>query len=493
MVNMKEINFENLHTRLIIEQSIDPNPRSDFLHDRDRILFSRSFRRLAGKTQLVTVSGLKTSDHLRSRLTHSLEVLQIGSSIGNHIKRIRGTDDLNIDLIEAISLGHDIGHTPYGHVGEKSLCEFLKVVGFNDEIIEELNHSFPCEKLKHCFQSLKVCCFLEKQYYPDYYGLNLTLCTLDGILKHSKIDEQDRDFYKKCFESYYPIFMEGVDYPINKDAYEIMINLFDYCSPVTLEGVIVSIADEIAQISHDIEDMRRLTSLREVSIFYEVVKDIIQNKLYGKKIGDLDLTPTYDEFLETLIKAKTKADNEMKLERVYTKLILNLSIPLIGNIINYLWNMPEEKRLDCLKRYYTGSFKGLLELSKEISLLDSGIQLALQCLSEIYMKYEEMLYSIKDIARWDYKGKKLCDELLFTLYEALTETKGKPNYNIFERKLRSHLEKSYQSGLIFGKKLGISETEILAQKCLVWDYVAGMTDNYIIKEYESFSFKRVDH
>jgi dGTPase len=129
MVNLNNIIAGNSQSRLIKEKSTDLDYRSEYLHDRDRILFSRSFRRLAGKTQVVTVSGLKTSDHIRSRLTHSLEVMQIASSIGNYITKIRpdtDTDYINIDLIEAISLGHDLGHTPYGHVGERSLCDFLK-------------------------------------------------------------------------------------------------------------------------------------------------------------------------------------------------------------------------------------------------------------------------------------------------------------------------------------------------------------------------------
>lgn len=478
---MKESNFDNLSFRLINEESTDPNYRSDFLRDRDRILFSRSFRRLAGKTQLVTVSGLKTSDHLRSRLTHSLEVMQIAYSIGKYIQSKKKID-ININLIEAIALGHDLGHTPYGHVGERSLCDFFRVKCHKD---------FPKEKLKHNFQSIKICCFLERQYYPEYYGLNLTLSTLDGILKHSKIEEQDRAFYKNCFESYYLVFMEACAdrTKINEDSYETMKFLFDYYSPITLEGAIVSIADEIAQISHDIEDMRRLTSLSEMLNYYNRVKTIIEGDLYGTKIVDVDLTSTYDDFLNTLKITSTNSDLEIKLERVYTKLILNLSIPLIGNIVNHLCSLPKENRLDCLKKHYTGSFKSLSELSKELSL-DSGVQVALKCLSEIYKTYEETLYEIKEIARWDLKGKEMCDELVNKLYNTLSSKKD-INLNIFERKSRHHLERSYLAGLKFGEKLGLDDSEKIAEKCLIWDYVAGMTDSFIIKEYETFSFKQV--
>ncbi|MDI9395240.1 MAG: hypothetical protein QM426_07415 [Euryarchaeota archaeon] len=86
MMNVEKDYLEDLKSRLITEESNDNDYRSEYLHDRDRILYSRAFRRLAGKTQVVTVSGLKTSDHLRSRLTHSLEVMQIATSIGNYLK-----------------------------------------------------------------------------------------------------------------------------------------------------------------------------------------------------------------------------------------------------------------------------------------------------------------------------------------------------------------------------------------------------------------------
>ena len=176
MVNVRITNFENPQSRLIKRKNTDSDYRDEYLHDRDRILFSRSFRRLGGKTQLVPVSGLKASDHIRTRLTHSLEVMQIASSIGNYINQIKPENDdkVNIYLIEAISLGHDLGHTPYGHVGERTLCNFFQ---------KGLDHGyFPKDKLKHSFQSLKLCCFLEKQYCPDHYGLNLTVSTLEAVL-----------------------------------------------------------------------------------------------------------------------------------------------------------------------------------------------------------------------------------------------------------------------------------------------------------------------
>ena len=121
---------EILKSRVIVEKDYKDS-RSPFLRDRDRIIFSRAFRRLGFKTQVVAASGKITSDHIRNRLTHSLEVMQIASSIAlevnknKELKKKKRNLDIDIDLIQAIALGHDIGHTPYGHIGEETLFEFI--------------------------------------------------------------------------------------------------------------------------------------------------------------------------------------------------------------------------------------------------------------------------------------------------------------------------------------------------------------------------------
>ena len=128
--------------------------RPAFQHDRDRIIHSKSFRRLKHKTQVFLVPA---GDHYRTRLTHTLEVSQIARTISRALQ-------LNEDLTEAISLGHDLGHTPFGHAGEETLNEIVPG-GFN-----------------HSDQSLRVVDILEK----EGKGLNLTFEVRDGILKHTK-------------------------------------------------------------------------------------------------------------------------------------------------------------------------------------------------------------------------------------------------------------------------------------------------------------------
>ncbi|KGK88747.1 deoxyguanosinetriphosphate triphosphohydrolase [Desulfosporosinus sp. HMP52] len=163
--------------------------RTKFQRDRDRILHSKPFRRLKHKTQVyIAPSG----DHYRTRMTHSLEVSQICRTIGRGLQ-------LNEDLIEAIALGHDVGHTPFGHVGEEAL---RRIIGH----------------FEHNEQSIRILKVLAK----DGLGLNLTDCVLDGILNHTG---------------------EGI--------------------PKTLEGQIVKTGDRIAYLCHDYDDALRAGLLTE--------------------------------------------------------------------------------------------------------------------------------------------------------------------------------------------------------------------------------------
>ncbi|MBC5824915.1 MAG: deoxyguanosinetriphosphate triphosphohydrolase [Candidatus Eremiobacteraeota bacterium] len=183
-----------------------PDPiRTCFQRDRDRILHSKSFRRLAHKTQ-VFLSPL--GDHYRTRLTHSLEVMQLSRSIARGL-------NLNEDLAEAIALGHDLGHSPFGHAGEAALTEAIAryEAGF---------------RFVHSEQSLRVVVSLERR--GDKVGLNLSEEVLDGIAKHSK--------HKGALAGYVDV-------------------------PSTLEGQIVRYADRLAYINHDIDDAVRAGIIAE--------------------------------------------------------------------------------------------------------------------------------------------------------------------------------------------------------------------------------------
>lgn len=184
---------------------IDKDFRNPYARDRDRIIHSGSFRKLEYKTQVFLN---QEGDFFRTRLTHSIEVSQIARSITSHL-------GLNESLAEAIALAHDLGHTPFGHIGGDTLDICLKEDGFKNGF-------------EHNFQSFRVVSSLEKRY-KEFDGLNLTFATLEGILKHSYP-------YKKSF------LPSHIDEQFNLDTHP------------SIEAMVVDRADEIAYMSHDIDD-----------------------------------------------------------------------------------------------------------------------------------------------------------------------------------------------------------------------------------------------
>ena len=470
---------EILESRIINKEEYMGDSRASYLHDRDRIIFSRAFRRLAFKTQVVPAAGRDISDHIRTRLTHSLEVMQIASSIALDVTSDK-KHKLDIDLIQAISLGHDIGHTAYGHIGERVLSEFI----FGD--------GTSGDKVKHTFQSLKMCCFLEKQYKPDFYGLNLTIATLDGILKHSYLDYEKRSLYKEIFNSYQKIFWEKekIDPRNREKLYEY---LFEYVSPLTCEGIIVAIADEIAQLCHDIEDIRRLGGLESVIDFYEEVR-----KQWGEVEENLpkhaNVKNVYDDFTDVFEAVKYRAGEVAKLERLYIKLIISICIPIVSKVIKTLQGMRGGSRNNLLKEKYLGEFKYIKELKLELKLNKDEIKL-IEYLEKISNYYtEDVLMKLPTVAKWDIKGEELYEELSKKLCEVFKQDETGINLNIVDPVIRIDLEKSYRAGKEFeksqkGREKGVDNLPI---KFAVWDYLAGMTDNYIIEEYASLTFKHIE-
>ena len=174
-----------------------PEWRTQYQRDRDRIIHSRAFRRLDCKTQ-VFLSG--SGDHLRTRLTHTMEVAAIARNIARALR-------LNEDLTEAIGLGHDLGHSPFGHSGEEALDELMRVHG----------------GFEHNRQSRRVVELLEHKY-PAFPGLNLTWETLEGLAKHDTAPEP-------------PLAQAQAEF-----------------HNASLEAQVANLADEITYYSHDLDD-----------------------------------------------------------------------------------------------------------------------------------------------------------------------------------------------------------------------------------------------
>ena len=205
--------------------------RSPFQRDRDRIIHCASFRRLKHKTQVfVNTEG----DHYRTRITHSIEVAQIARTIAKYLC-------LNDDLAETLSLAHDLGHTPFGHAGEEALNECMINYGGFD----------------HNLQTLRIVMFLENKYIK-FRGLNLTIETLDGLIKHNGPIHNTLRFDKIL--------------KINNFKNKINFSRFPH-----LESQVSSISDDIAYNNHDIQDgikakLFKLDDLIEIDFFKDIYR-----------------------------------------------------------------------------------------------------------------------------------------------------------------------------------------------------------------------------
>jgi len=263
--------------------------RTDFQRDRDRIIHSKSFRRLKHKTQ-VFLSPF--GDHYRTRLTHCLEVSQIARTIAKALR-------LNEDLTEAIALGHDLGHTPFGHSGEETLRKLLPL-GFH-----------------HADQSLRV---VEKLEYEGK-GLNLTFEVRDGIQRHSK----------------------GRGEIFDADLEDM---------PSTLEGQIVRVSDVIAYVNHDIDDAQRAGIIKEEDIPAGLVR--VLGKWHATRIDRMVMDVVEASLAAGLARIAMserimKAVLELR-EFLYQNVYFNSTArdelrkteKIIGDLFAYIMEKPEE-------------------------------------------------------------------------------------------------------------------------------------------------------
>ncbi len=250
--------------------------RTEFQRDRDRVIYSKAFLRLKNKTQVFFAPD---GDHYMSRLTHTLDVSQIARSIARCLS-------LNEDLAEAIALGHDLGHTPFGHIGERVL------------------NSLSPHGFRHSEQSLRVVDVLEK----DGKGLNLTFEVRDGILNHPKSGR-----------------------------------------PATLEGVAVSLADRIAYINHDIEDAIRAGFLKEEELPRDAVREFGTDTRTRINTAIVDIfNESNGKPYVRMSEQRQKALDGLRtfmFEHVYeraNKLIQESAERMLRNLYTYFTERPEE-------------------------------------------------------------------------------------------------------------------------------------------------------
>ena len=333
--------------------------RPSFYRDIDRIIYSLSYTRYLDKTQVFTHAD---NDHLSRRMTHVQFVSKIARTIGRAL-------NLNEDLIEAASLGHDLGHTPFGHVGEKIL----------NEISLENGEGY----FNHNIQSVRILMNIEN--YGN--GSNITLPVLDAIMCHNGEFALGKYYpSKKSIED----FMKEYEMAYKDNA------ILKKLKPMTLEGCVVRISDMIAYLGRDIEDGVRLrivkfsdipenitnllgTSNRE--IVNTIISDIINNSLnknyiklsdnvfnaivelkkfnykniYSKAYSDEELTVFNDMFRKLFEKYLSDLDDERKDSIIYTSFLNNMSENYINSssnkriVLDYLSGMTDEY----IKKQYT--------------------------------------------------------------------------------------------------------------------------------------------
>ncbi len=307
--------------------------RSPYQRDRDRIVHSTAFRRLKHKTQVfVNTSG----DHYRTRITHSLEVSQIARTLSKYFK-------LNEDLSETLSLAHDLGHTPFGHAGEESLNECMDHFGGFD----------------HNIQTIRIVTLLENKYY-NFRGLNLTIETLDGLLKHNgpindeeKLDNMlGRNFFKNKI-------------PLKRNA--------------GLESQIASISDDIAYNSHDLEDglkadLFQINDLMNIPVLCDIIKK--HKKKMSQNNKELIIRQIVREIINEMVK----------------DIITNTKKNLIINKAKNIKDIYKNKKL-------------IVSFSKKMSLFDKTIKSFLK---------EKMYYS-SDVLKKTNQGKKIIKKLFLII------------------------------------------------------------------------------
>tara|TARA_B110001454_G_scaffold160769_1_gene150187 strand:- start:172 stop:1290 length:1119 start_codon:yes stop_codon:yes gene_type:complete len=309
--------------------------RSPFQRDRDRIIHSESFRRLKHKTQVfVNTEG----DHYRTRLTHSMEVAQIARTIARYF-------NLNEDLTETLSLAHDLGHTPFGHAGEDVLNECMDNHGGFD----------------HNLQTLRIIMFIENKYL-NFSGLNLTIETLDGLLKHNG--------------------------PIkNKSNLDLIIgikkfnNKIEFKNGPSLEAQISSISDDIAYNNHDIQDgvRAKLFSINEL----------------------IDIN-----FLKDIYKTYTNLEKKNNKEIIIYQLVrdsINLMVKdLLTNTIKNIKKNEIKKTNDVYRLD-----NPIVSFSKKIQEVDKEIKIFLR----------KKMYNNKYVLKKNNKGKEIIKKLFTHIYK----------------------------------------------------------------------------
>ncbi|OWZ83373.1 deoxyguanosinetriphosphate triphosphohydrolase family protein [Natranaerobius trueperi] len=467
--------------------------RSNFARDRDRIMYSKEFRRLSGKTQVFVVGF---DDHCRTRLTHTIEVAQIARTISERL-------GLNTELTEAIALGHDVGHTPFGHVGER----FLNLLMNGCYELNDLDTNLPdAEKgFKHNWQGIRVASSLEK-LNENYEGggLNLTYFTLWGILNHTKRDAKKCDYVDKEETN------EGVEElkcgyrhkdktcP-NKGEHKLdFYNKYGSDLPDSqnwsYEAFVVDMADEIAQRHHDIEDGIEAGILK---------KDELVEKIEHEFKDYIDKSDYHKELIESI---KDKEEKTYYLPLLSKFIVDFLTTNLINESEKNLRQFQSDKRIGSGK--YFKEIRKKLDITEEKERINYDKELAARDKSLRDYLFSRIINShlaqkmdgksdflLRQLIKaYTTNPRQLPDSTIITLFKNLQKiiNDGELNsHNDASKKLESAI-KSLGKNIDQPGDIRIVLNKLHKEKapeycvCLlrtITDYIAGMTDHFAIKQY----------
>ena len=336
--------------------------RSPYQRDRDRIIHSSSFRRLKHKTQVfVNTEG----DHYRTRLTHSMEVSQIARTLARSL-------GLNEDLTESLSLSHDLGHAPFGHAGEEALNQCMEQYGGFD----------------HNTQTLRIVTLIENKYYK-FCGLNLTIETLDGLIKHNG-PVTKADSFKKILK-------------INLLNNKINLNKFP-----SLEAQVAAISDDIAYNNHDLED--------------------------GLRAGLFSIQKLISiSFISTLINKHLKNMKKFRREIIISQIVRDLINLMVIDVINTTnknikKNNPKSIRDICNRN------SPIVDFSDKMKKMDSQIK--------AFLKHN--MYDHKKVIVNANKGKRIIEGLFNYL---LKNPKKYINGELFQKEQKERVVADFVAGM----------------------------------------------
>lgn len=455
--------------------------RNKFMSDRDKIMYCKAFLRLSGKTQVYTPSS--GDDHHRTRLTHTLEVSQIARTISKAL-------DLDCDLTEAIALGHDIGHTPFGHAGERILHEIMsppnienlqipkttstyKIYQQNKDNLDALEDSENEYGFKHNLQSVR-CLVEDMDMRGNDFGLNLTNYTLWGIMNHSNIRYKEARVSTNFVE---PLFYKQYEkYCSHKDG-----------SPAwTFEALIVREADEIAQMHHDLED-----SIRNKVMSYCKVIELIQ-PFYDSDLMSNEDRKRFDE-LKSEIQNTRKVSKEHFISTISKIVVNTLVTALVDNSGKNLMTIGENYNFH--RSLIFSLDVNSDEIKNAISYDIYGSNQNKEIIDRFKSKMSTLVLYTHDVQRSDSKGKYIIKNLFEAYYtnpQQLPDTVIRNTYRTFHKGETADIDymgdigeirHKFESDITSYRGDGLDNKDICLMR-MICDYIAGMTDNFAISEYE---------